>query len=125
MGEMQPLSWHISAVHQMWIEKPNKCDICEYSFARNKDLQNHIEYAHGKPSRNEKNYEHNGESEKNEIFSFDKQSENENYCGGDGKKPIYYIRMSIENGIGKSDKSRPVQNSLIQLSHMPPPGRLF
>lgn len=28
----------------MRIEKSNKCDICDNSFARNKILQNHIEY---------------------------------------------------------------------------------
>jgi hypothetical protein len=46
--------------------------ICEYSFARNKILQNHIEYAHDKPSENEKKSMNtmNGasKSEKNEIF---------------------------------------------------------
>ena len=28
----------------MWIEKPNKCDIYDYSFTRYPILQNHIEY---------------------------------------------------------------------------------
>ena len=39
--------------------------------------------------------EHNAasKSEKNKIFSFDEQSENENYCGEDGKKPIYYVTI--------------------------------
>ena len=56
-------------------------------------------------------------SEKNEIFSFDEQSENENFCGGDGKKPIYYIRMSNENGVEKSGKSRPVLKSFGICNH--------